>query len=141
MTTAGYSGTPLHQKLGVKPGARVLVLEEFDGFDKVVDWPEGGTVQTVAEGEYDVILAFVRSIEEVDPLFECITGHLVDRGGLWFCWPKKTSRLYRPGLTEDPIRNIGLSHGLVDNKVCAIDQDWSALRFVRRRKSEYSDRP
>lgn len=129
---AGYSGTPLHQKLGAKPGHRVLLADAFPGFDDLVMWPHGCVVDSRPVGEYDVILAFVRDVSEVQSRFDSLTPHLADRGGLWFCWPKKTSPLFRAGLTEDSIRDIGLASGLVDNKVCAIDADWSGLRFVRR---------
>ena len=130
---AGYSGTPLPKKLGIKEGSSVLADNAPKGFrDLLEPWPKAATLAIKPKGIYDVIISFHRNIEEYEDRFRSLIKHLEDRGGLWIAWPKKTSKLYKEGLHENAIRDIGLTTGLVDNKVCAIDNDWSGLRFVRR---------
>jgi hypothetical protein len=134
---AGYSATPLWKKLGIKPGSRVLAVDAPKDFrDLLEPWPDGATFDKKPQGEYDVVVSFHRNIEEFQNKFCALIPHLVDRGGLWISWPKKTSKLYVPGLHENPLRDIGLTTGLVDNKICAIDEDWSGMRFVRRLPSK-----
>lgn len=130
---AGYSGTPLPKKLGIQPGSRVLANCAPAHFKALLQPVIGQALfHEAADGEYDVIVTFQTGPDAILERFKELIPHLKDRGGLWFSWPKKASRLYVPGLTEDLIRDIGLTTGLVDNKVCAIDEDWSGLRFVRR---------
>jgi len=132
---AGYSGTPLWKKLGIKPGSSVLADQPTKEFRALLEpWPEGASYTTKPKGTYDVIISFHRNIEDFEGRFKALIAHLEDRGGLWVSWPKKTSKLYVPGLHENPLRDIGLTTGLVDNKICAIDEDWSGMRFVRRLK-------
>ena len=132
-STAGYSGTPLWKKLGIKEGSRVLAVDAPKTFRELLEpWPDRAIFETRAKRTYDVIIGFHRSIEDYEQKFRSLIDLLEDRGGLWVSWPKKTSKFYSPGLTENAIRDIGLTTGLVDNKVCAIDEDWSGLRFVRR---------
>lgn len=128
---AGYSGTPLLQKLGMKEGSRLLVVDPPENIGGVLG---SAVFDRQPEGEYDVILSFQRSLQGMDERFAGLIPHLADRGGLWISWPKKASPLAVEGLSENPIREVGLSAGLVDNKVCAVDEDWSGLRFVRRLK-------
>ena len=97
-------------------------------------WPENATYSTSPHGEFDVIVTFETDVDALSQRFRDLTPVLKDRGALWFAWPKKASKLYIPGLTEDVIRDIGLAAGLVDVKVCAVDDDWSGLKFVRRLK-------
>ena len=121
------------KKLGIKEGSRILVDQGPKDFaDLLAPLPKGAVIDKKPKGEYDVIVTFHKNIDEYVKRFRSLIPHLVDRGGLWVSWPKKTSKLYSPGLTENAIRDIGLTTGLVDNKVCAIDDDWSGLRFVRR---------
>ena len=130
---AGYSGTPLAKKLGIQPGARVLAVDAPPHFRQILEpWPEQAVYEDSPVGEFAVIVTFESGADHILDRFNLLIPHLEDRGGLWFCWPKKASRLFVPGLTEDLIRNIGLTTGLVDNKVCAVDEAWSGLRFVRR---------
>jgi len=124
---AGYSGTPLPQKLGIKDGARVRLGGAPEGFAAGI-----GVVPRV-RGEADVIVLFVRSQKELAREFPRLRKSLHRAGGLWVAWPKKASGV-ATDLTENAIRDLGLSHGLVDNKVCAIDETWSGLRFVVRLK-------
>jgi hypothetical protein len=137
--TAGYSGTPLGRKLGIRPGALVALIGSPDG-------PARGIAQLLqselhpttllrtdlrSRGPYDVIVAFVRSDPELRRLFERGRRKLDTAGGLWVSWPKQSSPLATE-LKERDVRAYGLSTGMVDNKVCAIDDDWSGLRFVIR---------
>ncbi len=135
----GYSGTPLPQKLSIKPGHRVVALN--------VPKPAMPTIALIASAEpvalklsgkqtYDVILLFCDRRFDLTAGFPKAAARLNPAGGLWVAWPKKSSGV-QTDLTENDIRDYGLSEGLVDNKVCAIDDTWSGLRFVVRLK----DRP
>jgi hypothetical protein len=136
---AGYSGTPLPKKLGIAAGARVAWMgAPADFMGTLGPLPDGVTVSEGARGRgpFDVILLFVRSRAELAKHFAAQKSRLTPAGGLWVAWPKKASGIVTD-MTEDVAREIGLPQGLVDNKVCAIDDTWSGLRFVIRLK----DRP
>jgi hypothetical protein len=129
-TPAGYSGTPLPRKLGIKEGHRVLLAAAPDGFD--LGPLPGVTVQRRATGSaYDVIVVFTPDRRALEKRFVPLTARLVSNGGLWVAWPKRSSGL-ATDLDENVVRDVGLAAGLVDNKVCAIDATWSGLRFVVR---------
>jgi hypothetical protein len=122
--SAGYSGTPLPRKLGIKDGARVAIVAAPDGF--VLD------AELVPLGaDMDVILLFVLEQRELERCFSELAALLTPAGGLWIAWPKQASGV-ETDLRDGLVRRIGLAHGLVDNKVCAIDETWSGLRFVKR---------
>jgi hypothetical protein len=129
--TAGYSGTPLPQKLGIRPGIRVLLVRFPSGLDL---GPLGEvTVRRRTGGApFDVILLFCGSRRELTERFEPLVEHLDVAGALWVCWPKKASGV-ATDLSEDAVRDHGLRTGLVDVKVAAIDATWSGLKFVRRK--------
>jgi len=132
---AGYSGTPLAKKLGVKSGHRVGVLGAPAGFDAVLaeTLPAGVRVRGRATGPLDVVVAFhTRRVELVRRAPALIRALDVD-GGLWIAWPKKASGVLTD-ITEDTVREVFLPLGLVDNKVCAIDDVWSGLRVVWRKE-------
>jgi hypothetical protein len=122
---AGYSGTQLHQKLGIKEGSRVRFARAPDGFASSL-----GVVPR-ARGEADVIVLFSRTSEQLKREFPRLRRCLHQRGGLWVAWPKKASGV-PTDLSDEVLRRYGLAQGLVDNKVCAIDETWSGLRFVVR---------
>jgi hypothetical protein len=124
---AGYSGTPLPQKLGIKDGARVRLAGAPDGFARTIG------VEPRARGEADVLVLFSKSFAALEREFPRLRKSLHQDGGLWVAWPKKSSGV-ATDLDENKVRDLGLSHGLVDNKVCAIDETWSGLRFVVRLK-------
>lgn len=130
---AGYSGTPLPQKLGIKPGHRVALLGPPPEFQRTLGkLPAGVVTVNGLEGDpFDVVLLFVVEKEHLDLAFSATARHLKPNGGLWVSWPKKVSGV-PTDLTEDRVREVALAAGLVDNKVCAIDETWSGLRFVRR---------
>ena len=137
--SAGYSGTPLPRKLGIKEGHSVATLGAPTHFQSLLDpLPASVRVRSDlrAKGLFDVLVAFVRSEAELRSRFDRARGRLDPFGGLWVAWPKQSSAL-ATGLRESHVRSYGLSTGLVDNKICAIDQNWSGLRFVVRK----ADRP
>ena len=130
MTTAGYSGTPLPAKLGIKAGSRVLV----DGVPELAlhPLPDGVTVHRRPGSEpYDVILLFAADGARLHARWPALVERLTTAGRLWVCWPKKSSGV-PTDLTEALVRDFGLAQGLVDVKVCAVDATWSGLAFVRR---------
>ena len=132
---AGYSGTPLWKKLGIKEDSRILADEAPKNFvELLAPLPKGAEIDKKPKGEYDVIVTFHKNIEDFEDRFISLISHLVDRGALWVSWPKGSSKMFSKGLNENAIRDIGLTTGLVDVKVCAIDEDWSGLKFVRRVK-------
>lgn len=132
-TSAGYSGTSLPKKLGIREGSRVAVVSAPDGFDRALrPLPTGVELRTGARGRCDVVLFFVTRRAELARRFPSFVRALATDGGLWVAWPKKTSGV-ATDLVFDAVQQVGLGAGLVDNKVCAIDSTWSGLRFVRRR--------
>ena len=131
---AGYSGTPLPQKLGLKPGARFGIFAAPDGFNRTLGaLPQGVTPTDAARGKsaLDVILCFASTRAALERLLPRAQARLDPSGGLWVCWPKKAAGI-ATDITENDVRGLGLAAGLVDNKVCAIDATWSGLRFVIR---------
>jgi hypothetical protein len=120
---AGYSGTPLPKKLGIHDGARVRLAGAPDGFAEAL-----GVVPR-ARGEADVIVLFTRTAAGLRRSFPRLRRSLHPSGGLWVAWPKQASGV-RTDLNEGVVRRFGLGQGLVDNKVCAIDETWSGLKFV-----------
>jgi hypothetical protein len=134
---AGYSGTPLPKKLGIVDGTRVALISAPKGFEATLGGlPPGASLREQARGRLDVIVFFATRRRELERRFPVLARALVPNGGLWVSWPKRTSGV-ATDLTENVARNIGLAAGLVDNKVCAIDDIWSGLRFVYR----VADRP
>lgn len=134
---AGYSLTPLPRKLGIKEGSRVaFIMAPPDFLPALGELPEGVTFVAVEAGVIDVAICFSRSRSELEEGFFELKPHLAWTGGLWIAWQKKAPG-FTPALFENTVREIGLAAGLVDNKVCAIDEQWSGLRFVWRT----SDRP
>ncbi len=129
---AGYSGTPLPKKLGIKAGACVALVAAPAGFRRALaPMPADVEVREHARGKLDVIVFFATRERELVRRFPAFSRALQPDGGLWVAWPKKTSGV-ATDLTFDPVQQTGLDAGLVDNKVCAIDETWSALRFVVR---------
>jgi hypothetical protein len=131
-TSAGYSGTPLPRKLGIKPQARLGLIGAPPGFDEVLgDLPPGVSVHRRLRGTFDVLVAFVRTRSELERRLPALKQALDQAGGLWVAWPKRSSGV-ATDLGDGTVRDVGLGIGLVDNKVCAIDTTWSGLRFVYR---------
>ena len=136
-TTSGYSGTPLPKKLGIKGGSQVAIVSAPDGFDDTLGTlPDGVQVRRQARGKSDVIVYFVTRAAELSRRFATLARALEPDGGLWVAWPKKSAGV-ATDLVFEAVQRVGLDAGLVDNKVCAIDETWSGLRFVYR----LADRP
>jgi hypothetical protein len=136
--SAGYSGTPLVRKLNIKVDARLGLIGAPDGFDATLgELPAGVQVRRRLGGRpFDVIVAFFDRRVELERRLAPLAGALDPDGGLWLAWPKRASGV-PTDLTDNVVRNLGLAAGLVDNKVCAVDQVWSGLRLVYRLR----DRP
>lgn len=131
---AGYSGTPLPKKLGIKAKHQVALIASPPGFRvTLLPLPEDVEVRTDlgGRGSFDVIVWFVSNLDALAGKFTKVASRLVTTGGLWVAWPKKASGVARD-LNEAVVQRVGLDAGLVDNKVCAIDEVWSGLRFVVR---------
>ena len=131
--TAAYSGTPLPRKLGIEPGMRVVLVKPPDGFAASLEpLPPDVALRKTNRGVRDVTLWFTRSRRELERGMIRMAEAAGD-GRLWISWPKKTSPLAADH-TGDDVRRVGIAAGLVDFKVCAVDEDWSGLAFVRRRR-------
>jgi hypothetical protein len=126
---AGYSGTPLPKKLGVKDGHRVAVVRPPSGFELTLGVPV--QVGLTGKAPLDVIVAFVTRRAELEQQLAALRRRMAPAAGLWIAWPKKASGV-ATDVTENVVREIALPTGLVDNKVCAIDETWSGLRLVIR---------
>ena len=131
---AGYSGTPLAKKLGIKEGHRLALLDAPDGFvDLLEGLPDDVRIGTTARGRHDVVVSFHTSRRHFERRLPILSRTLDVDGGLWIAWPKRTSGV-ETDMTEDVVREVALPTGLVDNKVCAVDDTWSGLRVVWRRE-------
>lgn len=131
---AGYSGTPLVKKLGITEGLVIFVgSPPTSYFDWISPLPTGVIVKDELCGELDFIHLFVNERKAFINAFLKGKRHLRKSGMLWVSWPKKASKV-PTDLDENVIRDFGLSAGLVDVKVCAVDDVWSALKFVFRMK-------
>jgi hypothetical protein len=129
---AGYSGTPLARKLGVEPGDSLALLGAPDGF-AIDDLPPGVAVRRRAAAECDVIVSFHTRRADLVRRFPVLMRALAVDGGLGVAWPKRASGV-NTDITEDVVRELALPTGMVDHKVCAIDDNWSGLRLVLRRE-------
>ncbi|NIP58039.1 MAG: DUF3052 family protein [Gemmatimonadetes bacterium] len=149
MSPAGYSGTPLARKLGIRAGHRVGAVGAPGHLSSLLaplpadvrltaDLLRGGSPPdgSSSDESFDVLLVFARDRRELEERLGAVKPLLVPDGGLWVAWPKQSSSL-ATDLRKGEVRKAGLAAGLVDNKVCAVDEDWSGLRFVYR----VEDRP
>jgi hypothetical protein len=132
---AGYSGTPLPKKLGITDGARVAFVNAPVGFQRTLGrLPTGVEVRQQARGALDVVIFFTRGRADLERRLGSLAKTIDPAGGLWVAWPKRASGL-ATDMTEDVVREVVLPKGLVDNKVCAIDDTWSGLRVVWRKEN------
>ena len=134
--SAGYSGTPLPRKLGIKPGHVIALIGAPAGFAGTLEpLPERVTVQAGLAGDVplDVIVFFVVQRAELAARLDRLRARMAPACGLWIAWPKRASKV-PTDMSDQVVREIALQTGLVDNKVCAIDQVWSGLRLVIRRE-------
>lgn len=128
---AGYSDTPLIGKLGIKPGFRLAFVQAPDSYEELLGPLPPGVAQAEEPGLLDFIQVFVTTRAELEVQFPRCKGALAANGLLWVSWPKRAARM-PTDLDENTVREIGLSHGLVDVKVIAVDATWSGLKFVYR---------
>lgn len=137
----GYSGTPLARKLGVKEGSRLVLLGAPDGFDEeLAPLPDGVRVLRRLGAGVDVAVLFVTERRDLERRFPAVANAVFPAGGFWVAWPKRASKV-PTDLTEDVLREVGLPQGLVDNKICAVTEIWSGLRFVWRKENRGTERP
>lgn len=130
---AGYSGTPLVKKLGIKAGDRVALVNAPDGFNNELEGLPAEVKLVGARGEAEVAIVFARSMAAFRKSFEAATKRMTTDGMVWAAWPKKASGI-QTDLDESKIRDFGLGLGVVDVKVCAVNEVWSGLKFVIRVK-------
>jgi len=131
---AGYSKRSLVEKLGIKPGMTFVVLGAPSGYDKTLgELPPGARQLAQLRGPLRFIHFFTRESKELEIRFAALKKALAPDGALWISWPKGASKV-PTDLSDSVVREIGLAHGLVDIKVCAVDETWSGLKFVYRVK-------
>ena len=131
--SAGYSATPLRDKLGFKPGQRVCYVNPPEGFAELVgELPDGVKVLTRLEGPMDLIVCFVTERRIFEQRLAALRKALAPDAMLWIAWPKRASKVPTT-MTEDVVRDVALATDLVDTKVCAIDDTGSGLRLVIRK--------
>ena len=126
----GYSGTPLARKLGIKPGHRVALLGAPESL-ALPELPEDVRIVRRAGGQADVFVSFHVARADFARRLPSLRAMMRPAAGLWIAWPKRASKV-ATDMTEDVVREVALPTGLVDNKVCAIDETWSGLRLVWR---------
>lgn len=133
--SAGYSKTPLVRKLGIKPGNKILLLKApANYFDLLGELPSDViTFEDKTKGEFPFIHLFAKDSNDLIKYFPIAKDHLIKNGMLWVSWIKKSSSL-ETDISESDVRSLGLEIGLVDVKICAVDQDWSGLKFMYRKE-------
>jgi Protein of unknown function (DUF3052) len=131
---AGYSGTPLAGKLGIKPGSRLYVRNAPANYDELLaPLPEGVTRAPTVDAATQILHLFVTRRADLHTALCAASGRVSDDAAIWVSWPKKSSRV-PTDIVEDAIRAEAFPLGLVDIKVCAVDEVWSGLKLVRRKK-------
>ena len=130
MTNSGYSGTPLAKKLGIREGFKIrLVYQPAYYLDLFTDMPENVKILNDKKSTNDLIHYFTKEIAELQKEIMSLRNEIYPNGTIWISWPKKAARV-ETNVTEDIIRKLALSNGLVDVKVCAVDETWSGLKLV-----------
>ena len=132
---AGYSGTPLAQKLGIKAGQRVVIIDGPAGYRKLLSpLPQAVSFSTKVDSGTTFIHLFVSERKTLEKELKRLRKLIADTGTLWVSWPKKSASV-ATDVTEDVIREVALPLGFVDVKVCAVDQTWSGLKLMIRREN------
>ncbi len=129
---AGYSGTPLHKKLGIKPGDVVALIGAPEGWS-IDPLPDGVVIRSRAAGALDVIVAFFDERIKLERRLPSLLPVVPADGSLWIAWPRRAAG-HVSDITDNALRVLVLPTGLVDTKVAALDDNWSGLRFVWRRE-------
>lgn len=132
---AGYSGTPLAKKLGIKPSSRVKTKNAPANYQEMLaPIPDGVEISTSLRGNIDLWHLFTPSLRELNSVLPLAMHQINQDGMIWISWPKKSSGVASE-ITEETIRSLALSLGLVDIKVCAVDEIWSGLKLVIRKEN------
>jgi hypothetical protein len=132
--SAGYSGKPLVDKLGIKPGDQASYVNPPENFDELLgELPDGVAVRADLAGPLDVIVCFTTQRRVLQQRLKALRRAMAPDGMLWVAWPKKAAKV-ETDMTEDVVREVALPTGLVDTKVCAIDETWSGLKLVIRKE-------
>ena len=135
-TLAGYSGTPMPKKLGIKQGSTVALVTAPPDFEQTLGaLPEAAEVQRGMAGQPDVIILFTRERARLEAGVREMKERMPKGGRLWLAWPKKASGVVTD-VSEPVVREVGLAAGLVDYKICAFDSMWSGLLFARRKAGQ-----
>jgi hypothetical protein len=137
---AGYSRTPLVKKLGIKPGSNIVFVNAPSDYANELDLPADVSANSRSGKPLDFAQLFVMSEKELTKKFSRYAKRLNPAGMLWVSWPKKSSGV-STDLSENIVRDIGLAAGLVDVKICAVNQVWSGLKFVFRLKDRAKMKP
>jgi hypothetical protein len=130
-TVVGYSGASLPVKLGIKEGTVLALVQAPPGV--ITELPPRVVVKRQSRGKADVVVAFFTQRRELERRLDALGTMIFPAGGLWIAWPKRTSGVVTD-ITDNVVRELALPRGLVDNKICAIDETWSGLRVVWRRE-------
>lgn len=137
---AGYSGTPLPQKLGIKPGTIVVLIDAPDNYRKLLGQiPSGVNFATRPVGNTKFVHVFATERRVLEKHLQSLRGKIAEDAAIWVSWPKKSSGV-PTDITEDVIRSVALPTGLVDIKVCAVDETWSGLKLMIRRENRKSSK-
>jgi hypothetical protein len=132
---AGYSGTPLAKKLGIAAGSRIFFADAPKNYlELVAPLPEGVRVVKKIDDETDIVHIFSTEKARMKAALQSSLSKLRQDAPIWVSWPKKSSKV-PTDITEDTIREVALPMGLVDIKVCAVDEVWSGLKLVLRKKN------
>ena len=130
MKSAGYSGTPLAKKLGIKEGFCISIMNAPDYyFDLFTDLPSNITIVDDFNEQVNFVHYFTNSLSDLESQIKVLRNAIVPDGMIWISWPKKASKV-STDLDGNLVRGVGLNNGLVDIKVCAVDAIWSGLKFV-----------
>jgi len=137
---AGYSGTPLPQKLGIKPGLMVVTINAPANYRRLLGQiPDSVTFSNRVTANSMFVHLFTTKRSELERRLSILRDKISDNGAVWVSWPKKSSEI-STDVTEDVIREIALPLGFVDIKVCAVDETWSGLKLMIRRENRKSKR-
>jgi hypothetical protein len=137
---AGYSGTPLPQKLGIKPGTIVVAIDPPDHYRKLLEpIPSGVNFASRAVGKTKFFHLFVKERRALQNHLQSLRQKIAEDAAVWISWPKKSSGV-ATDITEDVIRSVALPLGFVDIKVCAVDETWSGLKLMIRRQNRKSNK-
>ena len=135
---AGYSGTPLVDKLGIRPGSRLALLSPPS--DLALDLPPGVAVAAQLRGQFDVVMLFTVQRAELQRRIGRIGEAIFPAGAAWIAFPKRAARM-PTDMTEHVVREVALPLGLVDTKVCAVDERWTGLKLVWRKERREKSPP